>query len=350
MSAEDRPQTAFSRLRRTAATLARPFVWVAAAVGLALAAVPPVPNRYELAAGRWAAPPVRASVTSFSQSDWHPAAVKVEALGGKIPGDLGEEVDRTWAPPHAGFTWSRRWIMPREWFHRDLRSRIHREKLGWHERTEAEERAWVDAVTPRFRYIVTFSVWTLLLPAVLWGGWRIFRPAPVRPAGLARRMLRPWVWTMALLGGSAIVGEFADAWGPERAPEMQVGGLIGPAETPHPRLVTVDLAWPTAAADPPNEQTACPQWGVWWSWSRQRRGGFGFGGGGLGGGGMFSLPPVSNQFGGGMAGGLGGGAGGADLRRKLSLKFSLWWLLLPAELANLVTLYRSRPRHATVAR
>ena len=324
---------------------------VAAAVGLLLAAIPPAPEWSVHEAEAWAVPPVRASVGPFIQSDWHPAALIVEAFGWEIPEEQKRIAYREWTIPSAGLALNRDSELPNRWApFNPAQPPLVDDRDGLSDAEQTRWDAWWDAKQPRFRYAATASLWAILVPAALLALWRACRPpASAGAPGLLRQLARPWVGALALFGGAAIGAQLARAWLPTDWPVISVRGEIGPADTPHPRLIRIDAEWPIQSGTQIRaENQDWPRLGLS---SRYRTLIGGLGGGGLGGGlggggfggGAFSIPAVATQI-----GGLGprrpAPATGVPGRAFWTVRVSLWWLLLPAELANLVTLFRARPR------
>ena len=184
-------------------------------------------------------------------------------------------------------------------------------------------------------YGAAVSLTFLLLIAAAAGVWRVARavralgrgePPPADgPPDAARRLARPWVAWLALVGGLASA---SGAWPDPAARATWWCEIVrGPADVPHPRAIWLGAERPTARppaqgpppppppfpvrlavpAHEPAAEFARPGWGVW--------------------GGVRPASPF-----------------GPFPRTTYAVVLSLWWFAAACLLANAATLWRARGR------
>ncbi|QDT15710.1 hypothetical protein [Alienimonas californiensis] len=324
MTSDDRPQTAFAQVAGLTATLLQPFIWTSAVVGAAAVLFPTVAHYEEgvdnsitrlgpigiLERARFEAQPVEYGYNYWESQVawWHPVMLHAEFLRGPATEELWGD-GRAWGNRVAGLKYEEFVHTPSTWLGRDYDyDRL--SDADWEAMDEVDRDATIVELD--------VTLWAILGPAaVIAAGLLIVRLRTGResqPPGRLHRLVRPWVWTAAAIGAATIGTSFGGIGATKGEWLSEAYALRGPADTWHPRLLSLSRTW-AYDADPaaPSDTGETSRYesrsaGVWFEHGRR------------------GFTPKSGGYG------------------DTTLSLSLWWLLLPAELANLVTLFRARPR------
>ena len=355
-----------ARLLLLTRRLLRPVLWVAAGAGVALALCPAghadfIEARHDPDAGPIPVRPlgpVKARVIDPGGgreprlTAWHPAALEVRLAGRPVPyaegpGDLaawrarrdalrGED-----AWPALGVHLERypqstdRFRQAPSTFEDAPRPAVDRDDpaAAWAAGAAADRASPLRPV-----HQLTLSVWHPLALALLPGAVRVWRGWGGRPPGLWGKLLRPWVWTAAVLCGSAVLAVVLPPLG-ESGVAAGVDVESGPADGPHPRVLDLGLLWdgpmpPVVSALPWEDG-----WDETFGPDDRRPGDY-----------FLTTPPPPAVPGVFNAGGLAMHTEWGAPTGHLTLALTLWWLLVPAGVVHVVTLARAAWRWVTGAR